>query len=137
MASSVIDKALRQTMQDQVKKVELWRNASPGSSFGEQDINLNLVGFDSVIVRARYSVNNANEISEEIALGKGGELVLISNNWDKTFQSRSFSASDDGIRFGTNKNVYYAGSAATTANSTFIIPQVIYGCKRIIGGAID
>lgn len=60
MANSVIDKALQQTMQDQVKEKVLWKNASPDSTFPQQNVTVaNLADYDQYEIEAKYLVTRA------------------------------------------------------------------------------
>lgn len=79
---SVLDNALRQIWTHGLKIVEIWKNASPTSSFGAQDIQLDLTRYDLCAVEhstaiggdTRFLITDTARLSE---LGEGYNGALI------------------------------------------------------------
>ena len=138
---SIIDNALRQSMQDQVKKKKLWTNASPTSSFANQKITLDLTGYQGARVKLAYNNDSMSDVQTEfdVEIGKQTHAVmfgpLTADGVSILATARILTAETDGVEIGT---AYAKNTGITiegTVNNTRQIPIDIYGIKNILGGA--
>lgn len=106
----------------------LWTNPSPTSSFGAQDVLLDLSDYDFVEIYTYGVIGGYTK-----ALVGGGRTTLIyvagtpaaANG--TVSNMRPVTASSTGVHFGDCGSVY-TGSAVTTNNAN-LIPYKIYGSK--------
>lgn len=138
---SIIDNALRQSMQDQVKKKKLWTNASPTSSFANQKITLDLTGYQGVRVKLAYNNDSMSDDQTEfdVEVGKNSRAVmfgpLTAEGVSILATARVITAETDGVKIGTAYSKNTGITIEGTANNTRQIPIDIYGIKNILGGA--
>ena len=139
---SIIDNALQQSMQDQVKKKKLWTNASPTSSFAEQKVSLDLTGYQGVRVKLAYNNSSMSDIQAEfdIEIGKQTHAVmfgpLTAEGTTILTTARMLTAETDGVEIETAYAKNTGMTAEGTVNNTRQIPIDIYGIKNILGGVI-
>ena len=134
---SIIDNALRQSMQDQVKETVLWQNASPNSSFVGQTIPAEIPDDAEVYAKFAYTAGNNTVIdSTPIPKGKLGWAIFTArvqeDDVPTTFRERTFSTSDAGVVFNPCFSKT-ANSSVTTQTNNYVIPLTIYA-KRVLGG---
>lgn len=138
---SIIDNALRQSMQDQVKKKKLWTNASPMSSFANQKITLDLTGYQGARVKLAYNNDSMSDIQTEfdIEIGKQTRAVmfgpLTAEGSSILATARVLTAEADGVEIGTAYGKNTGSTAEGVVDNTRQIPIDIYGIKNILGGA--
>ena len=113
-----VDKALRQSMQDQIKSKVVWKNASPASEMGAQNIPIDLSDWEEVEITLG---NNATKM-ETVILAKGDSTRLYSNGVNT--YNREYSVNEAGITLG-------AGNPNANASKPF----TIYA-RKIIGGGL-
>lgn len=106
-------------------QTKLWENASRTSSFAEQDIPLDLSGYDEVLV---YFCLNHGDYNKYIASGRCsvGETVMASfvGAASGLAYSRTGATSVTGIHFAVG---YYSGGT----DNRSLIPYQIYGIKGV------
>lgn len=137
--SSIIDKALQQSIKNQVKETVLWQNASPNSSFAAQKINVSVPS--DAAVYATYAYSGSNPIvaeSPETKIGKSGYTTIeagIDGTSGLTVRMRDFDVESDGISFGNCSTKTSNNFKATEVTNNYMIPLFIYA-KRVLGGVI-
>lgn len=142
-----VDKALRQSMQDQTKRKTVWENASPESSFDEQTIYADMSDGDVVVIEFNESVQNTQVYFDEIRvpIQPNAEIKL---EWTYNFNSASMGVarrlgtiSEDlkHITFGLcGRKAMDAGNATpdyTQLGKIWGVPIAIY-VEKIIGGGL-
>ena len=113
----------------------LWENASPASSFDEQDITFEKCDADAYIIRFKYSASQNMDFSEVVVPGM---LAIVSRS--TTFNGRAggavytrdveISESKDATTVHFSAGRTQNGTVETTSNSTSI-PIEIYGIKGV------
>lgn len=143
---SVLDNALRQIWTHGLKIVEIWKNASPTSSFGAQDIQLDLTRYDLCAVEhstaiggdTRFLITDTARLSE---LGEGYNGALIFGafcNEGSTTSSAGFSArrsytkNSSGLHFNIGTRTR---DLTTATDNSVCIPFAIYGIQ-LLGGVL-
>lgn len=127
---SVLDNALRALFVNGCKVEEVWRNASPASTFPAQKITTDLSSFDLVVILSRLTNEN---VREGLAMcEKNGQsqtqFVLGQNKAPyMTSRYRGLTASATGVQF--NAAYMAKSSQAESQDNTAAIPVVIYGIK--------
>lgn len=125
-------KSLDETNGIQIKK--LWENASPTSSFREQDVSLGLTEYDVIGIPASGTGStSAIQFFEKNAASNNLKLSGVdagSGNYKQTVASRQISISDTGVHFYPA----YLGSAVNDHSNinTALIPLSIYGIKGVL-----
>ena len=104
----------------------LWENASPTSSFSPQTIQLDLSGYNQVLVCAYFATNWAN-ICNTILCDVGDKGYLESTAMAGTRLGRVFLPKSSEVEF---KECNSSGNPNPDNNS--IIPHKIYGIKGVI-----
>lgn len=140
MAESILNKALQNSMQDQVKEVEVWENASPDSSFPEQSITVDLSKGDrvKVLYRTALSVDPARyENTAECQVGENGMIQHTLNvgtaGMTKYFLQRTFKTMSNKISFAVARSAA-VGSTDSDDNNAYCVPVKIFLIKNIVGG---
>ncbi len=132
---SVLDNALRALFVNGCKVEEVWRNASPASTFPAQKITADLSSFDLVVALARMTTTNMRE-GIAVCEKEGQSQIQFVLGQNKapyiTNRYRGLTASNNGVQFNDGYLAY--SSAAEEAYSTVVIPTVIYGIKLLGGG---
>ena len=136
---SIIDNALRQSMQDQVKKKKLWTNASPTSSWSNQKVPLDLTGYDGLRIKMGYDTDALDIQSEfDVETGKRSRAVMFGPLTAKGSSilatARLLQAEPDGVWIGTAHGKNTGSTMEGTVDNTRQIPIDIYGIKNILGG---
>ena len=103
--------------------VQIWNNTSSGSNFADQVLDIDVTGFDFIMVRYKvYKTTQAG--TYHCALIKtSGAGILETVSQSGKYRGVSFPTTG-GVRIG---NVYNADD--TEGTNDFIIPFEIYGCK--------
>ena len=135
---SIIDNALRQSMQDQIKKKKLWTNASPTSSFASQKVSLDLTNYSGVDIEVGYNNGADAPINTfECPIGRYVRVVVVgplSTSSSIYGVSRAAEVDADGITFGDTTSKAFNTSGNGEINNARAIPLNIYGIKNILGG---
>lgn len=131
---SVLDNAL-QTLLGLSNKVDLlWENASPGSEFPAQTLNLNVAVYDYVAVISRYRAITFFGVGSYNA-----GLYEITGNVSNTARiyRRGVTVNDASIRFDDTYVISNLGNSNGEKNNStlFTRPLAIYGIKSLGGGA--
>lgn len=102
---------------------KLWENASPGSSFAAQTIEVDLSPYEMYMVIFRQSTTYALHIAQIATVGHG---LMVSMIWGDSghYGHRSASCTTSGITFNSP---YYDKSAS----NLYFIPNKIYGIKGV------
>lgn len=119
------------TKKDALQMTELWKNASPTSTFGEQTISLDLSGYDMVLVRARLHTTTSH-FCPVVMVDIGGNKGLLCGNPHARIARRLVTAKAAGVTF--EGAVYFAnyGETTSTANNDYLIPVSIHGIKGVV-----
>ena len=125
-----IDKALRQTMQDQVKEKVVWTNVSPASEFGAQNIAIDLAGWKEVTLITGAS---STSLTGDATVPIDGEQKRVYANTIYSSR-RNVTASVNGIEFD---DAYQDKGNGFVVENLAVKPLVIIARKIINGGAID
>lgn len=125
---SIIDKAL-QVLFNWSRRTQVWTNASPESSFAEQNIPLNLSDARGICIEYRYSASSNTWREETVKKGESVTSIYHVNvptdNAYTYHASRSVSVDDNGVSFG-NAYTKSVQSQDATINNARVIPTVIY-----------
>ena len=121
---SVLDNALRQSMQDQTKSKVVWENASPASTMGAQTIPIDLSTWDDVEI----VIGNNNNKMACVCMKPGDTANLYTSG--VYIYSRRYTISETGVTIANGNTG--AGSAAEVDNNA-AKPFIIYA-RKIIGG---
>lgn len=103
----------------------LWENASPGSTFAEQTVSLDLSRYKAVVVKYRINTNVAFTISFFCEVGDSVFASAASSTSGTIFQ-RIAKVAGNGVDFEGG----YDEADANVDNSA-MIPQTIYGIKGV------
>lgn len=103
----------------------LWENASKGSSFAKQTINIDLSAYDLYIVMAKFSTDIGGMITATVRVGNHARLTGVGASENSSESIRSVNYSNGALEFG---NAIKNGSQ----DNTMLIPIFVYGIK---GGA--
>lgn len=132
---SVLDNALRALFANGCKVEEVWRNASPASTFPAQKITTDLSSFDLVVALARMTTTNMRE-GIAVCEKEGQSQIQFVLGQNKapyiTNRYRGLTASATGVQF--NAAYMAKSSQAESQDNTAAIPVVIYGIKLLRGG---
>lgn len=128
----VTDKALQQLLKLAIEVKTLWTNASPLSSFNEQDISLNISNYSHLAVLAILSSKSYTQKTFVVKNKNGGLIDFAYGNGSSVANYyRTFS-------FGENKITFNQGWLSTVSadsrNNEAAVPIVIYGLKILGGG---
>lgn len=102
-----------------IRITPLWENDAPTSNFGAQTVEMNLSGYDAVMVHFRITTS-----SDGSWLQVG--LMSHSGNWGGAFRGqtytyhREFNLASDGVTFA-------AGYRDSTSGAGYAIPVAVYG----------
>lgn len=147
---SILDKALQAILKMLKKKDErvlLWSNASPTSTYGEQEISADTTKFREVKVLAQFypaggtdNVQDADVVELTIPVGYAGDIKMFSHTYGDNTESvyvwtRFVKVFANKIRF---ENCWLRLTSNATYSSTqnmYLIPLKIYGVKSSGGGA--
>lgn len=125
---SVIDKAL-QTLFGWSRRTLVWENASPTSTFPEQDINCDLSDAEFVEIRYRYGTVDDTEWVEKVKIGKGTNLLVQFNIHTSSgslgARRRAVQTSNTAISF-EGSYVKTANQTSSTETANYLIPTAIY-----------
>lgn len=143
---SVLDNALRALFVNGCKVEEVWRNASPKSSFAAQSISVDLSGYDMVMIQhGTYTNGTLFSYVTDIAPVQKLETDRSTLIWGTLCQSgtatstRGYNALRDYDKDGNNIN-FRNGSRAleltTVSDNKTCVPYKIYGIK-LLGGGIE
>ena len=146
---SILDKALQAILKMLKKKDErvlLWSNASPTSTYGEQEISADTTKFREVKVLAQFfpqgGVDNVlytSVVEITIPVGYSGDIKMFSHTFGNNAESvyvwtRFAKVFANKIRF---ENCWLRIASNTTYSSKqnmYLIPLKIYGVKSSGGG---
>lgn len=146
---SLLDKALQAILKILKKKDErelLWSNASPASTYGEQEISADTTKFREVKVLAQFypaggtdNVQYADVVELTIPVGYAGDIKMFSHTYGDNTESvyvwtRFVKVFANKIRF---ENCWIRITSHATYSSTqnmYLIPLKIYGVKSSGGG---
>lgn len=117
---SVLDNAL-QALFSMAHKELLWKNASPASSFAEQNLRVNTTGYELILV----TTTTGSAIMEygdaaQIVMDFGAALTQRSVTWT----NRTTININDCIQ-----TITYGQTGSRKTLNTVLIPQAIYGIK--------
>lgn len=135
---SIIDNALQALLKISTREL-VWQNASPESSFAEQNIPLNLSDARGVCIGYRYSASSDTWREEIVEKGKSVTCIYHVNvptdNAYTYHASRSISVDGNGVSFGDayTKSVQ---SQDATINNARVTPTVIYKLGGVIHNLI-
>ena len=148
---SILDKALQAILKMLKKKDErvlLWSNASPTSTYGEQEISVDTTKFREVKVLAQFhpaggtdNVQYADVVELTTPVGYAGDIKMFSHTYGSNTEAvyvwtRFVKVLTNKITFDqcwvriTNHATY-----ASTQN-TYLVPLKIYGIKSSGGGKL-
>ena len=146
---SILDKALQAILKILKKKDErvlIWSNASPASTYGEQEISVDTTKFREVKVLAQFypaggtdNVQYADVVELTIPVGYAGDIKMFSHTYGSNTEAvyvwtRFVKVLTNKITFDqcwvrlTNHATY-----ASTLNA-YLVPLKIYGIKSSGGG---
>lgn len=134
---SVIDNALQALLGLAVEVKTLWPNASPGSSFAEQNLTVNTAGCDFILIPLKGDASIAGgTVGGSILIGKVGEAGQHVGQNAARIESRSITwTSTTQIAVGNCQSVGDYNNAATRVNTnSHMIPLCVYGLKLSGGG---
>lgn len=111
----------------------LWQNASPYSGFAAQTVELDLSGYDGVLIQCR--VGDQHEASSICVKGYAGSLFAFLCDASKSVgftDARRFSVTENGVVFSTGYQYgINVGNQIIDENYAVNIPYLIYGIKGI------
>jgi len=105
--------------------VLLWSNPSPASNFSAQSINLNLDGFDAMLIIYWYGVQSGNqiEISQTFPVNNQAKWLMICSTTNISGGRKcTYNPS-------THKMTFEGASYSGSSNAAYVIPVFIYGLK--------
>lgn len=132
---SVLDNALQQIWKDGIKLVEVWRNASPASSFAAQTIPIDMSQFDIALAIFNISATMQRKVSAISPVGWYGEAQWIGNigsEYTTAYFTRMYICRKSEIEFNDTNRRQVDTDSISNNN---LIPYAIYGIK-ILEGAI-
>lgn len=138
---SLLDKALQAILKMLKKKDErvlLWENASPGSTFKGQTINVDATQYGLIVLEERYSTETQSRetfIFTPVNGGYARELAGAEYS-NVGYHSRWMEFKTSGITFGDNYYKNINTSTGGKVDNTYQIPQKIYGIKSSGGGKL-
>ena len=117
---STLDNAL-QALFSMAHKELLWKNASPASSFAEQNLSVNTTGYELILVTttAGSAIMEYGDAAQ-IVIDYGAALTQRSVTWT----NRTTININDCIR-----TITYGQTGSRVTLNTSLIPQAIYGIK--------
>lgn len=141
---SLLDKALQAILKILKKKDErelLWSNASPASTYGEQEISADTTKFREVKVLAQFypaggtdSVLDTNVVELTIPVGYAGDIKMFSHTYGDNTESvyvwtRFVKVFANKIRFENCWLRLTNNAAYSSTQNGYLIPLKIYGVK--------
>lgn len=135
---SVIDNALQTLFKLGIEVKTLWENASPGSSFPEQNIKVNTSGCDFVLIPLKGAANAAGTlVGGNLLLSNIGEAAQHVGQSSARMMSRGATWTSTGrIAINSCQIVNDYDNPGTRTNSpTHMVPLAVYGIK-LLGGVI-
>ena len=126
-------KSLDENSGIQIKK--LWENASPTSSFGAQDVSLDLSKYDMVLIITRSSAGNAISKTHICKKGYTERLIMFeeieTSSKNVYIRGRQVTISETGVVIGSGTNRNITGTSLASGGDGFVIPVTIYGIKGV------
>ena len=135
---SVLDNALQTLFKLGIEVKTLWENASPGSSFPEQNITVNTSGCDFVLIPLKGSANAAGIlVGGNLLLSNIGEAAQhVAQNSAKMVSRGATWTSTGRIAISSCQTVNaYANAGTRTDSPTYMVPLAVYGIK-LLGGVV-
>ena len=110
-------------LENRLQAVELWKNASPDSTFYQQTISLDLgeYSYVSIYFRGFPAAESGVTVGP---IPKGSKMTMQYITTAKNVLHRHVTATDTGVEFG-------AGQANGEASNTAPVPLIIYGWKGV------
>ena len=124
----VLDKALQNLVRITAEKTA-WENASPGSTFLGQTINiLELQDYERVYIRAKYSTGAYQSYDIEIPteVGTVANIAIAVNS----ISTRDVTIGSNKITFGNGQIVNSYGGSTTQNNSLSIPLEIVLKRKK-------
>lgn len=116
------------------KPVLLWTNENPTSNFNAQTINVDLTGYEALVIKAesRNSGNNRYQKTFYYDISNTNDIeIVMKTTSTATLQTlhcgRNFTVVSNGISVSACQNVGY-----TTTDNSAVIPLEIYGLKKLL-----
>lgn len=147
---SILDKALQAILKILKKKDErvlIWSNASPASTYGEQEISVDTTKFREVKVLAQFypaggtdNVQYADVVELTIPVGYAGDIKMFSHTFGDNdteavyVWTRFVKVLANKIRFENCWLRLANNSTYSSARNDYLIPLKIYGIKSSGGG---
>lgn len=116
-----------------IQMKELWQNASPTSNFAAQSTDINLSGYDAVLIKCRTSTGSTETASY---IGFVGENILMNHVYNLTNSSvpgdcvRKATITTSEITYTVGQSKDHTDTAAV-ARANMMIPYVVYGIKGV------
>lgn len=135
---SVINNALQVLLGLAIEVKTLWQNASPGSSFAEQNLTVNTAGCDFILIPLKGNATaTGGTVGGAILIGKVGEAGQHVAQNSARIESRGVTwTSTTQIAVGNCQSVTDYSNTATRVNAnSHMIPLCVYGIK-LLGGVI-
>lgn len=124
---SVIDNALQALLQMAHWEI-LWPNASPESSFAEQNISCGASVYDNLKCVCASPGGSYVEVALKDGQTSYAQVITnMSGSGNPLFRSRSIAVSGDVIEFGDS--LWKQGTSSGTTNNT-LIPLFVLGNKQ-------
>ena len=118
-----------------MSKMLLWENASPDSTFPEQEISVDLSDYDEIEVEFRHNSTSTQYFKERIKKGKMCRLVSFANTTNEgaymRFLARDVTVNETSVAFTGATYKQVNNTAAAAASNISNIPIAIYGIKGV------
>lgn len=112
----------------------LWENASPNSSFSGQTINVDLSGYDFLIIEFLTYVKTADYADyHRTVIARVGIKDNVSGFGENgsNFSFRGFASNNSGITFETARYADKYNDDEMASSNNLYVPQKIYGIKGV------
>lgn len=112
--------------------VLVWENASSGSTFAAQTINVDLADFVAVDIEFRTTTQSGSRVVRRVYMGKQGilgEVINVTaNGVYASAVMRTAKVSETGVQFAAGYDKLVANTEAREDN-TRVVPTRIYGIR--------
>jgi hypothetical protein len=109
----------------------LWENASIGSGFAAQIVELDLTEFDGVIIEIMNEQDSERCVVSSLHVPVGSMAFIIGFN-GAYMQRRKAEVYNSGVNFGACQTYATYGKSTSTEAGWLLKPSKIYGVKGVI-----
>lgn len=134
---SVLDNALQALLNASSEIKEVWRNASPNSSFAQQSVPINAPADCELYVVFSYGTNDNNAETYLTPIGKNIRALTVGGldlEGNPSFRGRIVGTSTSALSVGNCYTKITSDWTEPNMTNSYLIPLAAYSIRRLGGG---